>query len=133
MSPTARAEWWRFARFLAVGGLNTAVGFLLFALFVKLGLGPTGALAAATVGGVLFNYQSIGRLVFARSGPGGGGRARVFILVYAVQFCLNAAALRVLLASGTGPLVAQALLLPVFAIGSFLAMRRFVYGPGATR
>jgi putative flippase GtrA len=43
-------------RFLLVGVLNTAFGYLLFALLLALGLKVPLALLLATVGGVLFNF-----------------------------------------------------------------------------
>lgn len=115
----------QFMLFMLVGGLNTVVGYALFALFLWTGLGPTTALAAATIGGVAFNFQSIGRIVFARDGK---GRPVPFLLVYAVQFAINAAALRLLRDLGLSALVAQGLMLPLLAVGGFLAMRRFVFG-----
>lgn len=124
---TDRVELRRFVRFLLVGGVNTLVGYALFCTAVLLGLPDGVALALATVGGVLFNFQTIGRLVF---GEAGGRRMVPFVLVYAVQFLVNLAALRALGAAGVGPLAAQAAMLPLLAVGSFLAMRRFVYAAG---
>lgn len=114
----------RFLTFLAVGGLNTLVGYGLFAGFILLGAGSFPALAGATILGVLFNFKSIGRLVFQ------SGEARLlprFVAVYAAQFVLNLGGLSALERAGLAPLLAQLVLLPVLAVGSFLAMRRFVF------
>ena len=115
----------RFVRFLAVGGLNMAVGYALFAGLLFVGLPVTGALALATVLGVLFNYQSVGRLVFG--GDGRDGTLVAFALVYGAQFMLNLAALRLLAAAGLSAFLAQALVLPVLAVMTFFALRRWVF------
>lgn len=114
----------RFVLFLLVGGLNTLVGYGLFAAAIAIGLRPAAALTVATLGGVAFNFQSIGRIVFAGHGS---RRLAAFMVVYGVQFALNLAGLKALAGVGFGPLAAQAVLLPFMAVGSFLAMRRFVF------
>lgn len=118
----------RLVLFLLVGGLNTVVGYALFMAFLWFGLGSVAALAFATIIGVLFNFQSIGRIVFA---GGGSDRLFPFVAVYAVQFALNALALRALESLGVSPLLAQAAMVPFVAIGGFLAMRRFVFADRA--
>ena len=59
-----------FFRFLAIGVLNTLVGYGLFSLLVLIRLAPGVALLVATVLGVLFNYFTTGQLVFATKGVG---------------------------------------------------------------
>lgn len=113
-----------FVKFLVVGGLNTAVGYGLFALFIIAGLPSALALALATMLGILFNFKSLGRLVFGGSGNGSFWR---FVGVYAALFLLNLGALRLLEQAGLSALLAQALILPVYALASFLTLRRFVY------
>ncbi|ARG98735.1 GtrA family protein [Legionella micdadei] len=51
-------------RYIFVGILNTLFGYLLYAIFIFLGMQYTKALFLATVLGVLFNFKTIGRLVF---------------------------------------------------------------------
>lgn len=53
-----------FIRFIVVGILNTIVGYLLYAFFLYLGFDYKIAALLGTVFGVLFNFQTIGRLVF---------------------------------------------------------------------
>jgi putative flippase GtrA len=55
-----------FVRFLAVGVLNTAFGYAFFALLVWAGLWYPAAAAASTIGGIVFNFNTTGRLVFGR-------------------------------------------------------------------
>ena len=114
----------RFVSFLAVGGLNTAFGYGAFALLILVGARAGTALAGATIVGVLFNFNTVGRLVFRSRDPGLLPR---FLAVYAVQFAINLLALRALGRAGLSPLLAQLALVLPLALLSFVAMRRFVF------
>ena len=113
----------RFVRFVAVGALNTVVGYLIFALLTLAGLAPAPAAVGATILGMLFNFQSIGRIVF------GANSARLlprFALVYALQCSVNIGLLHAA-AARVPALLAEAAILPPLAVLSFLGMRRFVF------
>ncbi|MFG1466446.1 GtrA family protein [Xanthobacter sp. DSM 24535] len=118
------AEVRRFARFLAVGLLNTAFGYMVFAAGVLFGLGPELALLVATVTGVAFNFATTGRFVFANRDI---RRLPRFALAYAAIYALNALALRGLIDAGVAPLYAQLVLLPIVVIVTFATMRTFVF------
>lgn len=73
-------------KFLIVGGLNTLVGYSLFAIFLYLNLHYTVAVLFATVIGVVFNFFTIGKFVFANN------EAQLlfrFVGVYVVVYLLN--------------------------------------------
>ena len=55
----------QFVKFLFVGMMNTLFGYGLFALFLYMGFHYTLSLLFATVLGVLFNFKTIGTLVFS--------------------------------------------------------------------
>lgn len=112
-------------RFLLVGGLNTAFGYGLFALFTWGGLAYPLAIALATVLGVLFNFQTTRRLVF----DGGGGLDRLwrFVGVYGLIYVLNVAAVAVLLRVGLNIYLANALAMAPLVAASFLLQRSFVF------
>lgn len=114
----------QFLRFLVVGGLNTLFGYGLFAGFTWIGMQYPVAIALATVLGVLFNYQTTGRLVF--SGPG-RGRLWRFFAVYGLVYVLNVAAVAVLLRAGVNVYLANALAIPPLVVVSFLLQRSFVF------
>jgi putative flippase GtrA len=114
----------QFVRFLALGGLNTAIGYGIYAILILFGLVPELALLMATTIGIVVNYFTTGRMVF---GNRGNGLFFKFMLVYAVMYILNAVALRGLLLAGISPLIAQAIILPVTAIATFLAFRKLVF------
>jgi putative flippase GtrA len=120
-SPVALRQ---FVRFLGVGALNTAFGYLLFAAFVFLGLASGLALALATVMGVAFNFLTTGRLVFANSDH---RRLPRYLAVYGVQFLLNWSLLHALEQS-MSPLLAQLILAGPMAVLTYLLMAKLVFG-----
>jgi len=58
------------ARFIAVGLLNTVVGYAIYGILILLNVPYLAALLVSTIAGVIFNYFSIGRLVFKSRGGG---------------------------------------------------------------
>lgn len=72
--------------FLLVGILNTIFGYGLFALFIYLGLYYPLAVLLSTILGVLFNFKTIGKLVF---GSSDNGLILRFALVYVITYLLN--------------------------------------------
>jgi putative flippase GtrA len=114
----------RFVLFLLVGGLNTLVNYVFFIAFVTLGLYQVAAVIGATALGILFNFFSTGRIVF---GSGKLGLLPRFIGVYLVQCALNILLLRAIVGMGVHLLLAEAIILFLLAIGTFFAMRRFVF------
>lgn len=116
--------FWQFVRFLAVGSLNFAFYYSIFAGLHLLGLAPTQAVVIATVIAVLFNFFTTGQMVF------GNRRAQLlprFISVYVVQTFLNIGSLRLLVAAGVPVLIAEALVIGVLAVLTFFALKRFVF------
>jgi len=116
-------EFKRFVMFLIVGGLNTLVGYGIYASLILIGLPAAAAIVVGTVLGVLFNYFSTGGIVFR----GRAGRLPRFIAVYAVQMGLNVAGVTALQRAGFNPLIAGFFVLPFLVVFTFLAMRRFVF------
>jgi len=56
-----------FARFVLVGVLNTLFSYFLYGSLILIGLNYKYAVLLATILGVLFNFQTTGRLVFGLS------------------------------------------------------------------
>jgi putative flippase GtrA len=120
-----------FLRYLAVGGLNTAFGYFSYAAFVLAGAPLWLAVSGSTLLAFLFNFFSYGGLVFRNTSYRLFPR---FLAFYACLGGLNFLMLRALTWGGLGPLWAQALLVPVLAVGGFAGMRLFVFRmdkPGA--
>lgn len=114
----------QFIRFLVAGCINTLFGYGVFSLLVLAGLGPDISLLVATVAGVLFNYFTTGKIVFAARG---WGRLPWFAAVYSLTFLTNLLSLRGLIAAGMPSLLAQAVLLPVIVVLSFVLNKFLVF------
>ena len=122
--PVGKADIRQVVRFLAVGVLNTAFGYAIFAAGVLAGL-PSGiALAIAMVIGVIFNFFTLGRLVFDSRDP---TRLPRFVGVYALSYVVNLLLLRLWEGAGVGPLLAQLACLPVTVSLTFVLMRFLVF------
>lgn len=119
-----KSEAWRVLRFLGAGLLNTSFGYFSYAGFVLAGAPLWLAVAGGTTLGFLFNFYSYGGLVF-----GSTSRRLLprFLLFYLALGSLNFVLLRLLGWTGLGPLLAQALLLPVLAACGYLGLRGFVF------
>lgn len=111
-------------RFLAVGVLNTLFGYSVFAFALWLGLHYSAALAVATVLGVLFNFQSTGRLVFGCHDP---GRLLAFVRVYALIYVLNVATVAILVQLGADAYQAGLLALLPIALISYKLNATYVF------
>ena len=55
---------YKLVRFFLVSGINTAFGYGLFAFFLFLSLNYSIALLFSTIIGIIFNFKTIGRVVF---------------------------------------------------------------------
>lgn len=115
----------RILRFLAVGFLNTVFGYVVFAALFAAGVGAQIALICSFVIGILWNYQTHARLVFASSGS---RRLPAYIAVYVALYGLNAVVLAGLIWLGLSAWLAQALFLPVSAILAYLGIGRVLTG-----
>lgn len=114
----------RLSAFVLVGVVNTAFGYGVYLIGLWFGLKPVLALAAATAVGAIFNYFSIGRLVF------GERRLRLlprFLLVYAVLYAFNAVLLEAIMAAGAPAWLAQGLSLPIVVAASYIMMNLVVF------
>jgi putative flippase GtrA len=115
--------------FLVAGAANTLFGYAVFSALVLVGLSPAPAAAVAAIAGILFNFRTLG-MVFADRDP---RRFLRFVGVYALLIALNLVLLHLLIGAGLHALVAQALVLPLFATLSFLLMRGVVFARGTSR
>jgi putative flippase GtrA len=111
-------------RFLCVGLLNTLFGYICFAFFIYLGLHYAVALGLATAAGILFNFQTTGKIVFNNT------RAILifkFIGVYAFLYILNVGAIKLLKPFSTNYYLTDFLaLIPITGI-AFILNKFFVF------
>lgn len=114
----------KLLRFLLVGVLNTAVGYGLFAILIWVDIPYPLAIGLATLGGIVFNFQSTGRLVFADAPRSRLGR---FTAIYALLYIMNVGSVAVLLSWGLNIYVANALLILPLALIAFTLQQKFVF------
>ena len=125
LQPTAR----QMGRFVVVGLVNTAVGYLAYiALLNVVGLPRAWALVGSYVGGVTFAFFSFGKLVFGNGQGLSSATAMRFVLGYLVLYGLNLAMLEgLVLGLHWSEEASQAVLLPVVAFLSYLINRFFIF------
>ena len=115
----------QFVRFIVIGLINTAFGFVMYATLVLIGIAPQPALAIASVIGVLWNFWTHARYVFASKGL---SKLPIYALCYVVVYGFNSLTLDLALRNGIGPLTAQALIAPIAAVLSFFLISRVLTG-----
>jgi putative flippase GtrA len=103
----------RLLRFLAVGTLNAVFGYGVFVALFLATSAPRLAIVLATILGVLFNFCTTGRLVFANADR---RTFAPFVLGYTVTLAVNLLLMELLLLCGVAVLVAQALSLAALVV-----------------
>ena len=119
----------KFMRFVAVGVLNTAIGYGLYLAGLGLGLKPSLALAIAWSLGAAFNYFSIGSIVFRQRGMNLLPR---FLLAYVGVYIFNLTLLNAAIRLGAPAWAAQGLVLPVVVVANYLVLNFVVFRVRAT-
>ena len=115
----------KFFRFILVGILNTAFGYSLFALFIFLNIHYSLAVFLSTVLGVLFNFKTIGKLVFDSHDNSLIFR---FIAVYVLLYLINISCLWFFKISGFENMYINGFVLLVpLALISFVLNRKYVF------
>ncbi len=113
-----------FIRFILVGILNTIVGYGLYTLFIFVGFNYVLSSLFATILGVLFNFQTIGRIVFKRHN---NSLILKFISVYVIVFLIGIGLIKILKDYGFDDYLAGFIVLFPNAIISFLLNKFYVY------
>lgn len=114
----------QFIKFLLVGVINTIFGYLVFALAIFLGIHYPFAIIISTVAGTLFNFKTIGVLVFESHQ---NELIFKFFGVYIIIYFLNLGGLIMLHHLVTSRYLAQAILAFPLALVSFFLNRKFVF------
>jgi putative flippase GtrA len=122
------ASYWKrcpqLIQYLIVGGINTIFGYGLFCLLIFLSVHYSIAILISTVIGVLFNFQTTGRLVFQSGDMSKIGR---FIGVYILTYLCNVAWLWLVVRFGYSAYVGGAMaILPIAFVG-FVLNKKFVF------
>ena len=114
----------RLIRFLAVGLVNTAFGYAVFLVALRLGAVAAVALMISTLAGIAFNFQTSRHIVFRSRRAGLTLR---FSLVYVAVFAINCTALAGLRRMGLPNGMGQAVMVLPMAMLAFAMQRGFVF------
>jgi putative flippase GtrA len=114
-----------FLKFLIIGGLNTAFGYLSFCVFTFLLGNAYTSVVLSTVSGVLFNFKTYGSLVFKSHD---NSRIFRFFASYLFLIGIQMILLKWLNFLGiTNPYLAVAILILPMSALSFVILRKFVF------
>ncbi len=109
---------------MIVGVINTLFGYSLFSLLILLSFRYEIAALISTVCGVLFNFKTIGIIVFQNKN---NYLIFKFIVVYIIIYLLQILLLKQLVAYKINIFVAGALILPPLALVSYTLNKIFVF------
>jgi putative flippase GtrA len=114
----------RFIKFLFVGALNTLFGYSVFALLYFLGFHYTLAALYSTILGILFNFKTIGKLVFKNHD---NTLLIKFIGVYTVNYFVGMSLLKMFDLLKVNMYLASAIILLPLAILGYFLNKTFVF------
>jgi len=111
-------------RFFLVSGLNTVFGYGLFALLIYGGLHYPIALFISTIAGILFNFKTIGSLVFESKN---NKLIFKFFGVYGITYLCNVAGLAFLKNLQLNTYIAGAILVIPVGLLTYVLNKKFVF------
>lgn len=114
----------RFVRFLLVGVMNVCFGYVVFAMSIKLGASYQVALIISNVLGILFNFKSIGVIVFRSHN---NKLITRFFLVYAIIYIVNVGFIALLKQFQSNEYILQALLAFPLGLLSYYLNKQLVF------
>jgi len=117
-------KYQQFCLFLLVGGLNTLFGYSIFSVFIFFGFRYPLAVFFATVLGVLFNFKTMGRIVFKSRDNSLIFR---FFAIYGVQYCINIGLIKSFLFFSPNVYLAGAMATAICAVMSYFLNKYFVF------
>jgi len=114
-----------FLKFLIIGALNTAFGYLIFCVFTFFLGNAYMSIVLSTVAGVLFNFKTYGTLVFKSHD---NSRIFRFFAAYLIIIGIQMVLLKWLNSIGIiNPYLAVGLMVLPMAALSFVLLRKFVF------
>jgi len=114
----------QFFRFLVAGGINTVFGYSIYALLTFIGLHYTLVVLLGQISGILFNFNTTGKIVFNNTKSGLLYR---FAGVYVVIYVVNVLLLRLFAQINYNMYFAGAILILPMAFVSFFLSKTFVF------
>ena len=114
----------KFIKYLLVGVVNTVFGYSVFALLIYFNLHYLIASIFATIAGVLFNFKTIGRIVFKSNN---NSLIIKFIAVYLITFTINLGGLKIFNSYHINMYLSGFLLIILCTPISFVLNNKFVF------
>lgn len=115
----------KFVKYLFVGFMNTIFSYVIYAICVTILSRPTLSLAVSYVIGILFNFQTTGRIVFKNKN---NTLIFKFFLSYLTTFFINRYFLDMLVSTfHVDKYLSQAILVFPIAMISFMLLKHFVF------
>ena len=114
----------RVFRFLFVGFGNTLFGYSIYATFILLGVSYSIAILLATILGVIFNFFTIGSIVFQSLE---WSRIYLFVIVYCGAYGINLFCLSILIGYGFTSLVAGVVAIPLVSALTYVGLKFLVF------
>lgn len=119
------SDFYKIIKFIFVGGLNTLVGFVVFAFSIYITNGNISLSLLSNIGiGIFFNYLSYGVGVFKSLGQ---RQFTKFVIVYLALFMINYVAHMIGRHWGVNVYLAQFVNLFYMAPLSYYLLSRFVF------
>ena len=116
----------QFIRFLIIGGLNTLFGYSIYAFFIFIGIRYYFAILFSTLLGVLFNFTTIGKLVFQTNRLNFKLLLK-FVGVYSINYGLNTLGVFILLKFINNEYLAGLILILPVSIIIYLINKKLVF------
>jgi putative flippase GtrA len=114
----------RFFRFIIISGINTLFGLGVFSFFIFLGFHYSIAILFSTVLGVLFNFQTISRLVFSTYKHSLIFR---FVIVYCGVYLINTLGVGTLIHFQISAYWAGIIMVIPVGVSAFILNKKFVF------
>jgi len=114
----------KIIRFFLVGGLNTSFGYGLFSLLIYIGLHYTLASFICTILCVLFNFKTIGSLVFKNKN---NVLIFKFLGVYVINYILGILFLSIFKHFGVNEYIGGAILIVPMGLFAYVLHHYFVF------
>lgn len=114
----------KLCKFLLVGLLNTIFGYSIFALAIFIGFHYSISLLFSTILGIIFNFHSIGYLVFKNTNK---GLFIKFLFIYLIVYIFNLISIKLLFSIGFNYYVSAAFMVIPAAYLSFILLRTYVF------
>lgn len=111
-------------KFVVVGVINTLFGYSIYALMIYLGLSYDIALVISTLCGIVFNFHSIGKLVFNHFKY---TLFFKFVLVYVLVYFINLLLIKLFIWLGANAYVGGGLAIIPSAAASFVFNKYWVF------